>query len=150
MFVAVIKRGLQHAKSRIMDPLDRRIKAHYAAHIFEAYVRLDVPTFEDPVVRRQLESILNSRTSVAWDTVQLIANTASTMLLLVSQISVLAGVLKYQKDGTLIATLSFLPSLLQWMQMSQYGSHGGEINIFFMHNKFVNRPGSLGRNVQKR
>lgn len=137
MFVAVAKRGLQHAKSRIMDPLDRRIKAHYAAHIFEAYVRLDVPTFEDPVVRRQIESTLNSRTSVAWDTVQLIANTASTMLLLVSQISVLAGVLRYQKDGALIASLSFFPSLLQWMQMSQYGSHGGENDVLYDYIKVL-------------
>ena len=123
--VALVKRLVQHAKSRIIEPLDRRIKAHYATHIFEAYIRLDVPTYDDPIVRRQLESTLNSRTSVAWDTVQLVANIASTMLLLVSQVSVLAGVLKDQRDGPLIAVLSFIPPLLQWTQMAQYSAHGG-------------------------
>lgn len=125
MVIAAVKRVVQHLKSRIMDPLDRRIKAHYAGYIFEAYARLDVPTFEDPVVRRQLEATWNTRSSVAWDTVQLVANTVSTLLLMVSQISVLRGVLKGQRDGTLIAILSFIPPCLQWMHMSQYGSRGG-------------------------
>ncbi|KAH8120695.1 P-loop containing nucleoside triphosphate hydrolase protein [Phellopilus nigrolimitatus] len=124
MAVAIMKRLLQHIKSRIMTVLDQRIRAHYAGHIFEAYARLDVPTFEDPFVRRQLESTAGGRTSVAWDTVQMLANTFSTILLLVSQVSVLLKVLQDQRDGTIIALLSFISPLLQWMRLQQYGSRG--------------------------
>ncbi|THH11373.1 hypothetical protein EW145_g713 [Phellinidium pouzarii] len=84
--VAIAKRLMGHIKSRTMTLLDQRIKAHYAGHIFEAYARLDVPTSEDPMVQRQLDDASGGRTSVAWDTVQMLANTFSTLLMLVSQV----------------------------------------------------------------
>ncbi|KAI5120220.1 hypothetical protein M0805_000035 [Coniferiporia weirii] len=122
--VAIVKRILSHTKSRTMMLLDQRIKAHYAGYIFEAYARLDVPTFEDPTVQRQLDDVSGGRTSVAWDTVQMLTNTLSTLLLLVSQVSVLLKVLQDQRDGTIIALLSFLSPLLQWIRFQKYGSRG--------------------------
>ncbi|EJD04434.1 P-loop containing nucleoside triphosphate hydrolase protein [Fomitiporia mediterranea MF3/22] len=120
MAVAVVKRLINHVKSRTMLILDQRIKAHYGGHIFEAYARLDLPTFEDPIVRRQLEGAAGGRTSVAWDTVQMLANTVSHVIQLVSQVSVLLNVLRGHQDGTLIALLSFISPLLQWMRFQQY------------------------------
>ncbi|KAL5535096.1 hypothetical protein ACEPAF_3189 [Sanghuangporus sanghuang] len=124
MTVAIVKRLLNHVKSRTMTLLDQRIKAHYSGHIFEAYARLDLPTFEDPIVRRQLEAAEGGRSSVAWDTVQMLANTFSHVIQLVSQVSVLLSVLRGQRDGTLIAVLSFISPVFQWMRFQQFVSHG--------------------------
>lgn len=129
--VAIVKRLMNHMKSRTMTILDRRIKAHYAGHIFEAYARLDLPTFEDPVVRRQLEAATGGHTSVVWDTVQMLANTLSHFVQLVSQVSVLLSVLRGQRDGTMIALLSLISPLLQWMRFQKFASHGGNTSFLF-------------------
>ena len=129
IIIAVEKRLVNYVKSRTMVILDRRIKAHYAGHIFEAYARLDLPTFEDPLVRRQLEAATGGHTSVAWDTVQMLANTLSHFVQLVSQVSVLLSVLRGQRDGTMIALLSFISPLLQWMRFQKFASHGSEFSL---------------------
>ena len=120
MFCAIARRLLQHIESRVVEPLDRRIKGHYAEHIFEAYARLDVPTFDDPIARRRLESAWSERTSVAWDAVQSVSGTFFTLIQLVTEMSVLFRVLRGQKDGILFAVLSFIPPLLMWMRFQQF------------------------------
>ena len=65
MTVAIIMRLINHVKSRTMTLLDQRIKAHYSGHIFEAYARLDLHTFEDRIVRHQLDAAAGVRPSVA-------------------------------------------------------------------------------------
>ena len=125
--IAIVKRIVNHVKSRSSTVLDQRIKAHYAGHIFEAYARLDLPTFEDPLVQRQLETAAGGRTTVAWNTVQVIANTISTVILLVSQLSVLYGVLKGQRDGKLIALVSFVSPVLQWLRFNEFNFRGGKL-----------------------
>ena len=92
------------------------IKQFYSTHIFHAMARLDVPTFEDPVVQRQLEaaSSISWRSSVAWETVRMTSSVMSTAIRLLSQVSVLVSVLRHQQDGPLLALLSFSQSLFQW------------------------------------
>ena len=116
-----------------MTLLDQRIKAHYSSHIFEAYARLDLPTFEDPMVQRQLEAAAGGRTSVAWDTVQMLSNTFSHLIRLVSEVTVLINVLRDQRDGTLIALLSFIPPCLQWLRIQQYAPRGGRLLLLFKY-----------------
>lgn len=78
--------------------------------------RLDVPTFDDATVQRQLEQSLpaNSRSSIAWDMVTRALHLLSTALQLFSQVSVLMGVLHDQRDGPLLAVLSFSHAMFQW------------------------------------
>ena len=90
--------------------------------------RLDLPTFEDPAVQRQLESAWSTswRSSVAWDTIQMTSNVLMTAIRLLSQVSVLITVLRHQQDGTLLALLSFSQSLFQWFsgRHSEFSSLG--------------------------
>lgn len=78
--------------------------------------RLDVPTFEDPAVRRQLEATwtTSGQSSVCWETIQMASGVASTLIRLISQVSVLISVLKNQRDGPLLTILSFGDSVFQW------------------------------------
>ncbi|KAL0949113.1 hypothetical protein HGRIS_009200 [Hohenbuehelia grisea] len=116
-----LKRIFVHIKRRLSVPLNQRIKQHYSAHIFSAMARLDVPTFDDPLIQRQLEAALpaNSRSSIAWDTMQMTSRLVSTVVQLLSQLGVLVGVLREQQDGVLLALLSFVPALLHWNNVAR-------------------------------
>ncbi|KAG1777296.1 P-loop containing nucleoside triphosphate hydrolase protein [Suillus placidus] len=103
----VATRLLQYARSRIVIPINMSIKRFYAGHIFHSMARLDVPTFEDSAVQRQLES--------AWAS----TNVIMTVIRLLSQISVLFTVLREQQDGSLLAILSFSQSIFQWYSTSK-------------------------------
>ncbi|KAJ3986368.1 P-loop containing nucleoside triphosphate hydrolase protein [Lentinula detonsa] len=100
---------LQHSNRIVSQPLNARIKQYYTVHMFNVLARLDVPTFDDPLVQRQLEQAFptSSRHSVIWRTVAGVVNMGSTTVMLVSQLSVLLNVLRDQQDGLLIAFLSF-------------------------------------------
>lgn len=131
------KRIFSTLRGRISEPLNKRIRAFFGIYIFEAYARLDAPTYDDPVVQRQLEAARygysgNGRSSVAWDALQMFINTATTFLSLIAQVGVLANVLKGQRDGTLLAVLSFLPPMMQWLYMQQTRF---PLSMWFVHVK---------------
>lgn len=96
--------------------------------------RLDVPTFDDPVIQRQLEKAFppHGRSSIAWDTVTMAMHIFSTIIQVVSQAFVLVGVLRDQRDGLLLALISFAHTLLQWIGMANnIFNAGGEYRVEF-------------------
>ncbi|KAF9072247.1 P-loop containing nucleoside triphosphate hydrolase protein [Rhodocollybia butyracea] len=107
---------LRHFSNLISRPLNTRIKQYYTIHMFGVLARLDVPTYDDPLIQRQLEQAFptNSRQSIVWRTVVGTIHIGSTAVMLISQLSVLFRVLKDQQDGPLLALLSFAHSLLSW------------------------------------
>jgi len=109
-------RLLQYAENRIIIPLNTSIKQFYAGHLFRSMARLDVPTFADSAVKRQLESAQSTPwgSSVAWTTVQMVTSIVMTGIRLVSQLSVLFTVLREQQDGPLLAMLSFAQAIFNW------------------------------------
>ncbi|KAJ6498112.1 P-loop containing nucleoside triphosphate hydrolase protein [Mycena vitilis] len=108
LICSAVSRLLQHAQTRLYKPLNERIRQHYAIQTFHARARLDVPTYADSGVQRQLDnSTTSSRTSIAWNNVLTTLHLVSTAVELVSQFSVLFNMLRDQRDGTLLATLSF-------------------------------------------
>lgn len=114
---AIVSRLLNHCKSRVQTPLDKRIRQYYSTHIFHSMSRLDVPTFEDPAVQQQMEAAWSTsgRSSVCWETIQMTSSVASTLIRLFSQVSVLISVLYNQRDGPLLTILSFGDSIFQWV-----------------------------------
>lgn len=105
--------------------------------------RLDVPTFDDTAVQRQLEQSFppDSRSSVAWDTVVVTLHIFSTVLQLISQLSVLNGVLRGQRDGLLLAVLSFSHTLFFWsFEVKPYLSGGAiitQLGLFLLLNTII-------------
>jgi hypothetical protein len=105
--------------------ISSKIRSHYAEHILHAHVRLDVPTYGDPAVRGQLSSVVSSRTNVAWGGIKAVITIVSTAVQLVTQLSVLIGVLKGQPDGTLLALMSFAEPVLMWIRRPSNLFDGG-------------------------
>ncbi|KAL7285975.1 hypothetical protein ACG7TL_001090 [Trametes sanguinea] len=109
------RRVLNYSRQELRGPLSRRLKQQYSMHLFYARARLDLPTFEDPMVQRQLEDASSTSGSIAWDTLVMASGIVSTAIQVVSQVSVLARVLGAQQDGVLLAILSFSSSLSDWV-----------------------------------
>lgn len=122
----ILTRLLRYAKNRITFPLKARLKQHYSVHLFAARARLDVPTFEDSAVQRQLDSASHvNGQSVAWGTFTMLAGLMSTAVKVLSQTSVLIRVLKDQPDGPLLAIVSFAPETTQWLQWQKVTLYTG-------------------------
>jgi ABC-type multidrug transport system fused ATPase/permease subunit len=122
----------RHVKSRLAHPLNSRIKQYYSVHTFRAMARLDAPTFDDPAVQRQLEDSLspNSRSTIAWDAVTTALHILATLIQLTSQLSVLISVLRHQRDGPLLALLSFAHSLYEWFSSTSPFVKPGGMYLF--------------------
>ena len=126
----LVERLLEYARLRVSQPLQARLNKHYAIHMFEARARLDVPTFDDPAIQRQIDSASSvNGQGVAWGTITMVSGLVTTVLKVVTQVGVLAEVLKDQRDGLLLAVLCMLPSLtdyLKWQTLGVLPGRGGE------------------------
>ncbi|KAI0042884.1 P-loop containing nucleoside triphosphate hydrolase protein [Auriscalpium vulgare] len=102
---ALARRCLSHFMSKLFAALNGRIRLHFSTHIFHIMARLDVPTFEDPVVSQQLSSSVStsSRSNVAWEAISSLFNIGSAGLRLLAQSLVLVAVLREQRDGFFLA-----------------------------------------------
>lgn len=92
-------------------------------------IRLDVPTSEDPNVARQIDAIVpTDRYSVPWSALSSMSTLLGTIVKLVGQAAVLAGVLRNQRDGPLLAVLSLSEHLFWWAKGGAHigGSSGGK------------------------
>lgn len=89
--------------------------------MFRSTARLDVPTYDDPAVQRQLEQSVspNASSTIAWDTISTALNLSNTWVRVITQLMVMLNVLRDQQDGTLLASLSFFKMFLQWSSISQ-------------------------------
>lgn len=146
---SLFTRLLRYCKNQVSVPLNSRIKQYYSVHIFHAMARLDVPTFDDDAVQRQLEQSFSpsSRSSIAWDAIVMTIQIYGTALQLISQVSVLAGVLRGQRDGFLLAILSFSYGFFRWnsaTRIHDYIRSGGKSIYVCMENVKSVISSSLG------
>lgn len=119
---------VDHVNGSVSRRLNGRIKRHYSVHTFHALARLDVPTFDDPVVSRQMDSVLpdgaaGGRRTIPWSAISSVVNLASTLIHVVSQSAVLVGVLRRQRDGPLLAGIAAFSHV--FMMMSNSSAWGG-------------------------
>jgi hypothetical protein len=113
---AFVGNALHYFKSSVEFPLNLRIKKHYSIHIFENMARLDVPTFDDPLVQTRLNTATASAPStrsLAWDTISVIIALLTATVRLTSQLSVLIKVVGGQRDGVVFVVLHFGQELLR-------------------------------------
>lgn len=102
--------ALRYLKTSVEFPLNLRIKKHYSIHIFKNMARLDVPTFDDPLVQTRLNTATTSARSthsLAWDTISVIIAILTATVRLTSQLSVLMKVVGGQRDGVVFVVSHF-------------------------------------------
>ena len=108
--------ALQYFRSSVEFPLNLNIKKHYSIHIFECMARLDVPTFDDPLVQTRLDTATNSSRSnhsLAWDTITVVVAISAAIVRLASQLSVLVKVVGGQRDGIALVVMHFGQALFR-------------------------------------
>ena len=110
MCCALAGHALRYFKSNVEFPLNLNIKKHYSIHIFQSMARLDVPTFDDPLVQTRLDTATTfsrSSHSLAWDTITVIIAIFTAIVRLTSQLSVLMKVVGGQRDGIVFVVMHF-------------------------------------------
>jgi hypothetical protein len=118
---------LESASWKVSTALNGRIRRLYSAHIFHSMARLDVPTWDDPVVSAQIEAVIpKDSNTIAWAAITSVVQTGSTFVRLFSQTAVLMGVLREQRDGLLLSLLSFAGDALSSLNFSLGNIRGGE------------------------
>ena len=109
-----------------LTALNGRIRQFYSAHIFHSVARLDVPTWDDPVVSAQIEAVIpKDSNTIAWAAITCLVQTGSTFVRLFSQTAVLIGVLREQRDGLLLSLLSFASDAFTCLDFTFTGDIGG-------------------------
>ncbi|KAF5351573.1 hypothetical protein D9758_007222 [Tetrapyrgos nigripes] len=102
-------------------PLGFRIRQFYTHKQIHCMARLDVPTFSDPSLQRQMQSAfgMNVGNDLAMSTVTRTMNIVTSGTRLVSQLGVLLSVLRDQTDGPLLAVICFVQTIFQHWRRDQ-------------------------------
>ncbi|GJJ09413.1 hypothetical protein Clacol_003635 [Clathrus columnatus] len=100
------------------------MRAHYSEHILHAHSRLDVPTFNDPSVRGQLEAVTSYRASSPWSGIRMLIGILSMITQMMSQLAILITILRDKPDSVLLAGLSFAIPVISQLSTTP-GSKGG-------------------------
>lgn len=123
--VPIICHLLSYGKRRVGKTLEDRIRVHCLGYTFEARARLDVPTFEDPIIERKLN---NTNFPVVWQCLNALIELLSGWVRLVSELSVLIAMFREQNNGLGIAAVCCLPQIMLHVrkrQSSDFGHIGG-------------------------
>jgi hypothetical protein len=127
LICSAVTRVLHYISGLFYTPLNERLRQHFTVHNFHALARLDVPTYADAGVQQRLRANSDhTRYSVVWNHVVTSLHLFTTGVQLASQLSVLIGLLRDQRDGPLLAVLSFGHTLFQTKtRVRSWGPTGG-------------------------
>ena len=108
---------LQKIASSAERKVNTRIRRWFALRAFQAYVRLDVPTFSRLAVQSQLSATTEDFTgrTVIWETLRMVTDVVSKCATLTAQGFVLFNALRGQKDGRLLALTTLASEVLPFM-----------------------------------
>jgi len=92
---------------------DDFVKHHYSHYAFEHVVRIDVPTLVNPSVSQQLNAVsLRYRHCSAGRTLESLLHSGCSILVLLTQFSVLLTILREQGLGSFLSLLTCLCHLV--------------------------------------
>jgi hypothetical protein len=125
-FCTAAQHFIRFASEKVSQSLNSRCRQFYSTRIFHAVARLDVPTWDDPAVAAHINALFtDSHRTNTWEAIATLVDTGSAFLRVLSQTAVLFGVLREQKDGLLLALVSFSSDLLTYFDMSNTFLIGG-------------------------
>ncbi len=116
---SVVSMLLARARRRVETPLNARIRRWYALHSFRARARLDLPTYGQSAVQRQLSDASENMwgQTVVWQTLELVTDIVSAAAQLLASVVVLLQVLTAsgQSDGVVLAGLTLFAETSYWL-----------------------------------
>jgi hypothetical protein len=113
-----------HFGSRLYRELEKRIARYYRLRLFRAIARLDLPTYEDPVVQRQLEATqVFGRSTAATNAIHAIIDLSGTVIESLAQVVVVYSVLREQPESALMVLVIFLSKIAPYFVRGGGSSH---------------------------
>jgi hypothetical protein len=134
LLCAAAEQILETVSVKVSIALNWRIRRFYSVHVFHSVARLDVPTWDDPVIAAQIQNALpdsEDSNSIAWTAIKSVVQTVTIFVRLFSQTAVLVSVLHEQRDGFLLSLLSFSGVAFTCLDSTNAGDiHGGKWRLF--------------------
>ena len=108
---------LGYWEETLQVPLNLLMSEHFDEEVFSAAVGLDVPTYDDKVVKAKLQGMAEgppgSRHGVVWGSLSIILALFFSAARLVMELSLLAKVVASQQDGVFLAAVLIGQELLE-------------------------------------
>lgn len=115
----MVKVFLRYLELKLQVPLDLLTKEHFDKEVFGVTARLDVPTFDDKVVKHKLQDITGDAMrfrgpyGAIWASLSVTINLFSSAARLVTELGLLAKVISSQQDGISFAIAHLGQELLK-------------------------------------
>ncbi|KAF8323977.1 P-loop containing nucleoside triphosphate hydrolase protein [Clavulina sp. PMI_390] len=108
-------------RTHLRAPLKRRIDVYFGDLILKAQVRLDLPTFNDPVVKTKFKQLKpSSSRGQGWKIFSGVFATLSSLMSIGSELVVLWTLLKEEDGGTTFALIAAIRPLVDIFSYSAY------------------------------
>ncbi|KAH7100219.1 P-loop containing nucleoside triphosphate hydrolase protein [Auriculariales sp. MPI-PUGE-AT-0066] len=114
----------QLVQSSTYNPLRRSLDLQFAQHILKAHLRIDLPTYGDAAVARQLESASERNRGGPWSAVQSLVRWTTGIVNAWTTFVVLMSLLWNRKECIPLAIVSLLPPLADAFNLTGTG-YGG-------------------------
>ncbi|KAH7106107.1 P-loop containing nucleoside triphosphate hydrolase protein [Auriculariales sp. MPI-PUGE-AT-0066] len=111
----------------VEEPMGRALRLHFAQHILKSHLRLDVPTYEDAAVARQLESVNEDYSRGPWPALQTVLWLVTDALQTCMSCIALLSLLWDRQESIPLAIVTLIPALgdatglLRTGYITQYG-----------------------------
>ncbi|KAF8323978.1 P-loop containing nucleoside triphosphate hydrolase protein [Clavulina sp. PMI_390] len=106
---------------QVQVPLRVRIDAYFEDLILQAKVRLDLPTFKDPVVKTKFEQLKPSYSSgQGWKIFSGVFTTFTSLISIVTELAVLWALLREEEGGTTFALIAGIRPLVDILSYSAF------------------------------
>lgn len=115
----IAKAFLEYLELKLQLPLDLLTKEHFDKEVFSVTACLDVPTFDDKVVKHKLQDITGHRMGfrgpygVVWGSLSVTISLFSSAARLITELGLLAKVVSSQQDGISFAIAHLGQELLK-------------------------------------
>jgi hypothetical protein len=113
---AAVDTFLKYWEEKLQVPLDLLTKEIFDKVVVSVRANLDVPTFDDRVVKGRMEAATSGsggRYCVVWGSISFILNLFSSVARLITEFGVLARVINSQQDGISFAIAHLGQELLK-------------------------------------
>ncbi|EJD55703.1 P-loop containing nucleoside triphosphate hydrolase protein [Auricularia subglabra TFB-10046 SS5] len=121
--------------SRCSLPLQKRLRFQFTRHILRSHLRIDVPTYNDAAISRQLESNYGrGNAEQAWAIISTVIRVLMSVVKLTSSLAVLLALLWSHQESIPLALVSFLAPMLEWFSLQRGHNTGAGAPPLRAHN----------------
>ncbi|KZW02375.1 P-loop containing nucleoside triphosphate hydrolase protein [Exidia glandulosa HHB12029] len=126
-------------------PIQKRLRMQFTRHILKAHLRIDVPTYNDTAITRQLESSFGrGNAEQAWGIISTIVRVVMSLVNFVTSLGVLSLLLWSHQESLPLAVVSIAGPLVSYWRGRYPRRNGGISDVYAATCSNPNYPRLVG------